>query len=220
MPYSRKQTRKNKNSKYSSKNKKKITAKSKHVPKSSKKPKRLSNGEISFSDYPQFRPNMTPREIFKAGSFGGTYWRPIRSNVTKKSYKNKHKAYPSTWWSGIPNDHLTKPWNDYDPKINKYGVRVGTTLRFWEQKRWINSTHPYGWVQWYCDFYNGKRSPDDARQIDRWTKTAGPKSRFRLALVNRIKRTRSKCNDYDVSPRIRQTLQHWAYKITSRDCSK
>ena len=34
--------------------------------------KRLKNGDIIFKDYPEFRPNMTPREIFSAGSFGGT----------------------------------------------------------------------------------------------------------------------------------------------------
>ena len=43
------------------------------------KPKRVS-GEIFFSDHPEFRPNLSPRQIFKLGSFGGTYWRPIKSN--------------------------------------------------------------------------------------------------------------------------------------------
>lgn len=182
------------------------------------KPKRLSNGELVFADYPEFRPNLTPREIFASGSFGGTYWRPIRSNVTKKNYKNVHRRYPSSWWSGIPEDHLTREWRDYDTRINKYGVKVGTELGFWERKRWIKASHPYGWVHWYCDFYNGKRGADDERQVKRWAQTAGPRSRFRLALLNRIRRLRKRCDDYTVSPRVRQTLQHWAYRITSRDC--
>lgn len=181
-------------------------------------PRRNGRGELVFADYPDFRPNLTPREIFASGSFGGTYWRPIRSKVTKKSYRNKHRDYPSAWWKGVPDEHLTRDMKDYDRKVNKYGVRVGTSLPFWEQKRWINKTHPYGWVHWYCDFYAGKRGPDDARQVDRWTKTAGPKSRFRLALTNRIRRTRRKCQDFAVSPRIRQTLQHWAYRIRAHDC--
>ena len=53
-------------------------------------------------------------------------------------------------------------------------------------KKWMRKSHPYGWVQWYCDFYNGKRSADDQRQVDRWIKTAGPNSRFRRALINLI----------------------------------
>ena len=35
--------------------------------------KKTRYGEIMFKDFPDFRPNLTPREIFKMGSFGGTY---------------------------------------------------------------------------------------------------------------------------------------------------
>ena len=110
-------------------------------------PKRNSNREFVFDDYPNFRPNLSPREIFKMGSFGGTYWRPIYSSVSKKNYKNVHKKYPSSWWSGIPDDWLTRDWKDYDKSINKYGVKVGTTLEFWEAKNWITSYSSYGWFQ-------------------------------------------------------------------------
>ena len=91
----------------------------------------------------EFKPNLTPRQVIKLGSFGGTYWRPIKSDVTGKSYKNKHKVYPSSWWSGIPEDHMTRSWEDYDKNINKYKVKVGTTLEFWESKKWINAQNPY-----------------------------------------------------------------------------
>ena len=30
---------------------------------------------------------------------------------------------------------------------NNYGVKSGTSLRFWENKSWINETDPYGWLQ-------------------------------------------------------------------------
>lgn len=36
-------------------------------------PEKNSNGEIQFPDYPDFRPNLTPKEMFSLGSFGGTY---------------------------------------------------------------------------------------------------------------------------------------------------
>lgn len=181
------------------------------------KPKRNSHKEFIFSDYPDFRPNLSPREIFQLGSFGGTYWRPIHSSITKKNYENIYHKYPASWWKGIPNDWLTKDWDDYDPSINKYGVAVGTTLKFWEKKGWITKYHPYGWVHWYCDFFMGKRCPDDERQIKRWQKTAGPNSRFRRWLINQIHKKRSTYNDFEVSPAIRQTLQHWGYKLTKRD---
>lgn len=183
-------------------------------------PKKNKYGEIIFKNYPEFKPNLTPREIFKLGSFGGTYWRPIKSKITGKKYKNEHEKYPKSWWKGIPNDWLTLPWKEYKKEINKYKVKVGTTLKYWEEKKWITKYHPYGWVQWYCDFYKGKRSPDDERQIERWIRTGGEKSRFRRRLINLIKKKKSKYNDYNISPKIRQTLQHWGYKLTKRDYKK
>lgn len=170
---------------------------------------------MKFKDYPDFTPNLTPRQIFELGSFGGTYWRPIHSSVTHKNYSNVHKKYKSL--KGIAESKMSKPWEQYDASINKYKVKVGTTLEFWEEKHWISEFHPYGWVHWYCDFYEGKRCPDDERQIDRWKKTAGPNSRFRRALINQINEKRSTYDDVSISPRIRQTLQHWGYKLTARD---
>lgn len=180
-------------------------------------PKKNKKGEIIFKSNPEFTPNLTPREMFLLGSFGGTYWRPIYSSITDKNYKNKHKLYPKSWWKNIPDKYLTTPYDKYDKTINNYKVKVGTTLKFWEDQEWITEHHPYGWVQWYCDFYKGKRSDDDERQISRWMKLAGPNGRFRNWLINLIKKKKSKFDNYKISPKIRQTLQHWGYKLTEND---
>tara|TARA_B100001094_G_scaffold289876_1_gene307065 strand:- start:64 stop:624 length:561 start_codon:yes stop_codon:yes gene_type:complete len=184
-----------------------------------KYPKKNNNGELIFKDYPKFRPNLTPIEMFKLGSFGGTYWRPIYSNVVNVELNNIHLNYPKTWWKDIPDNMLINKWEDYDINVNKYKVKVGTTLEFWQEKEWIRKNHPYGWVHWYCDFYMGKRSVDDEWQINRWVNTAGPTSRFRRALINEIKRKNKEYNDFTISPKRRQTLQHWAYKLTKKDCN-
>ena len=55
------------------------------------------NKKIYFSDYPEFKPNLTPKEIFALGSFGGTYWRPIKSKFFKTTLRNRHKRYPAHW---------------------------------------------------------------------------------------------------------------------------
>ena len=177
---------------------------------------RTQKGGKRFRDYPEFKPNLSPKEMFRLGSFGGTYWRPIYSHVTKQHYKNIHqKQFPKSWWAGIPESHLSSA--DYDKSINKYKVKVGTSLEFWEGKKWIRESHPYGWVHWYCDFYLGRRSKDDERQIARWKGLAGPNGRFMKFLVTQIQKKRGTWNDYSVSPKIRQVLQHWGYALTQGD---
>lgn len=177
----------------------------------------MSPNQIIFKDYPDFKPNLTPRDIFNLGSFGGTYWRPIKSMFFKKIIEKRHLKYPKSWWKGINDKKMVTPWDKYDAKINKYGVYCGSTLEQWESSGWIVKSHPYGWVEWYCDFYNGKRGDDDERQIKRWIRTAGPNSRFRRRLIGMIKDKKSTYDDYSISPKIRQTLQHWGYVLTKQD---
>jgi len=105
------------------------------------KPKRVS-GEIFFSDRPEFRPNLSPRQIFKLGSFGGTYWRPIKSKFYDTTLKNKHKKFPNSWWKGIPEEHLTKPFGKYDVKINKYGKKSRYNFRILGRKKLDRETRP------------------------------------------------------------------------------
>ena len=198
------------------------------------KPKMIRKGEqfkvhgkyLHFPDYPDFKPNLTPRQMFKMGSFGGTYWRKIDSKVKKDCCENVHLQYKN-WWKGIPDgskkyngeNHLTLPFKDYDVNINKYGVKVGTTLEFWQDKGWIKEFHPYGWVHWYCDFYMGKRGPDDDRQVGRWKKLAGNNGRFMRFLVTQLIKKGSgnlkkDLADFTISPKIRQVLLHWGYEMT------
>ena len=185
---------------------------------------RDKKGIIHFDDYPEFKPNLTPREIFEKGSFGGTYWRPIYSSVINKDLKNQHRS--KKWnvdeiFKGLDDNILTK--SKCDIKINKYKVRVGQSLEEWERERkggsWIREDDPYGWVQWYCRFYNGRRlnNGEDERQISRWAGIASERGRFRRWLVTLILKNNSAWNDFSVSPSIRQTLQHWAYELTEND---
>lgn len=202
-----------------------------------------------FEDFNDFKPNLSPKEIFHLGSFGGTYWRPIYSSVNDKMYINVHKKYPQNWWKNFENksiNYLTLHWDNYNKNINKYNVKVGQTLEEWEKKDWISSNHPYGWIHWYCDIFINERCDDDLRQIKRWKGLASKNGRFRKWLItliikkfikkypdkiikltdiykyskngkfnsNSLKILNNYCKDYSISPKIRQTLQHWGYKLT------
>ena len=104
-------------------------------------------GRIYFSDFPNFNPNLTPSEIFKFGSFGGTYWRPIYSSITGKIYQKLHTYYPKEWWVDIPENYLINSWENYDKSINLYKVKVGTNLEFWNLKNGSqNFIHMVGFI--------------------------------------------------------------------------
>lgn len=211
------------------------------------RPKRdVRSKELLFPDFPAFRPNLTPAETIKLGSFGGSYFRDIYSAPAGRVFvgEQAYKALPWKewgWGDGVPigfadgdvavatnlpekgaknvgtnvkfsaDEMLTSP--AYDVRVNRFAVKCGGSLDMWESSGWINPTDPYGWFQWYCWFYLGRRTTDDQRQVQRWSNSAGPKGRFRNQLLNRCDAEGKRLTDARVSPVIRQTLQHWGLEI-------
>ncbi len=175
-----------------------------------------SNDELSKLLKNEFHPNRTPEEVLRSGSFGGTYFRPISSAVTNVSYKSgevlKDTVDPM-WISGLNKSSMLTS-SKYSTAVNKYKVKCGGSLGMWESSGWISNSDPYGWFQWYCRFYSGRRCSDDVRQIKRWCKSAGLKGRFRSQICNKILAAGTVCDDVRISPVIRQTLLHWGLEIT------
>ena len=135
-----------------------------------------------------FSPSKTPIEIIKEGAFDGTYLRDVYSNINEKWYKNSWKVFIHL--KDIDAKFYASDY--YGVNANKYGVKCGTSLRFWENNGWINKIDPYGWFQWYFRYWLGKRSKDNKRQINRWKKIV---SRFRGKLVTIIKCANGKFDD-------------------------
>ena len=183
-------------------------------------PTRNKAGQLVFPDQPEFRPNLTPKEVLQMGSFGGTYFRPIYSSVTKQKYgKEVWEELPKDWLEGL-NIRTSVASILYDPGRNKYGVKCGASLEEWESSGWMNKEDPYGWFQWYCRFYQGRRTEDDERQVGRWAKCAGERGRWKNNLISKIVKAGCGWDNSSVSPVVRQTLQHWAYRLTQEDFNK
>lgn len=145
---------------------------------------------VKFADHPEFCPDYTPAQMFKQGIFSGMYWRPIYSDVTKKNYKDDYKKF--AFLKNIPKKKLDN--GVWDHTINKYKVKASLSLEYWQDHHWIHPLDPYGHVMWLCNFYNGRRTLDDRRQISR-----------SLGVLVRFGQRKNK------SDRIKQTLLHWGW---------
>ena len=180
--------------------------------------KRNAKGELVFDDYPEFRPRLTPRQVIASGTWGGIYFNPRggKPGIYGRDIAVNHKEFPASWFAGVdPKLYLARR---YDASVNKYGVKAGADQAAWESSGWIKrELDPRGWFQWYCRFYMGRRCDDDERQIGRWSGVAGPKGRWKRALLNKVVASNARWDDAAISPVIRQTLLHWAFEITEAD---
>ncbi|GMI36892.1 hypothetical protein TrCOL_g13031 [Triparma columacea] len=184
-------------------------------PKTGSPPTRTGDkGNFKFSDFPQFKPNRSPEEVLRGGAFGGTYFRPIVSAVTNIKYKGSEVVATSClpeWVKGLEKRVLTS--STYNVGVNRWGAKCGGSLGMWESSGWISEVDPYGWFQWYCRFFAGRRCDDDERQVKRWAALAGEKGRFRNQLIKKILNSGEPIGSKNVSPVVRQTLWHWGMEI-------
>jgi hypothetical protein len=136
---------------------------------------------------PEFKPQLTPKEMFQLGIFGGDYFQEIPSE------------FPSDWFANVQLSHPQKAIKE----LNFFKVNASQPLSVWQKKGWIYFEDPNGWVLWYCRYYMGRRIPEeDARQIKRWKAI----KRHQTQLTNNCT-----VGDWSCRPRQRQALLHWAY---------
>ena len=144
-----------------------------------------------------FGANKTPVEVIEEGAFGGTYFRDIYSGINGNWYRKSWKEFDQL--KDIDKKYYCSDY--YDVSVNKYGVKCGKSLRFSENKGWINKINSYGWFPWYFRYWLGRKSKGDERQINRWKKVV---NRFRGKSVKMIRDAGSKFYYYSISLKIRQ----------------
>lgn len=135
---------------------------------------------------PEFKPELTPKEMLELGVFGGVYMRDCV------------KEFPNDWFVRAK---FSKRFGR-DETLNFFGVNASQPLLVWKEKGWIYEEDPRGWFQWYCRYYMGRRCGDDARQIKRWK-----------AIKRHISQLKKHCKrgDFSCRPKQRQAILHWAY---------
>ena len=135
--------------------------------------------------FPEFEPELTPKELLGVGIFGGKYMTDCA------------EEFPDDW---LEQAKLSPERRD--PTLNYFGVNASKSLAYWREKRWIYREDPRGWFQWYCRYYQGRRCLDDMRQIKRWK-----------AMKRHVAQIEKNCPSLqlDCRPKQRQALLHWAY---------
>lgn len=135
--------------------------------------------------HPDFRPELTPKQMLALGVFGGKYMTDCTAE------------FPPDWFEKAKLSPERR-----DPKLNFFGVNASQPLSVWRKKGWIYDEDPRGWFQWYCRYYYGRRCTDDERQIKRWR-----------AIRRHISQITNNCppKTLDCRPRQRQAVLHWAY---------
>lgn len=135
---------------------------------------------------PEFRPDLTPKDMLNMGVFGGKYMTDCK-NEFPPSWYEKAKLSPSF----------------KDVNLNYFKIDASMSLSEWQRRGWIHPEDPRGWFQWYCRYYMGRRIPEeDKRQISRWKQ-----------MRRHVTQVRKNCLPGDVNCRRkqRQALLHWAY---------
>lgn len=135
--------------------------------------------------HPDFRPELTPKEMLALGVFGGKYMTDCAAE------------YPKGWFESAKLCH-----ERHDPALNFFGLNASQPLSVWRKKGWIYKDDPRGWFQWYCRYFMGRRCLDDDRQIKRWK-----------AVKRHVAQLKKNCRRGDLTCRRkqRQALLHWAY---------
>jgi hypothetical protein len=133
---------------------------------------------------PEFKPDLTPKQMLELGVFGGKYMNDCK------------KEFPEDWFK-----KAKLSTTSHNPELNFFKINASLPLVAWQMKGWINKDDPRGWFQWYCRYYMGRRHPDDERQIKRW------KAIFRHA--GAIKKNCAK-GELFCRRKQRQALLHWA----------
>ena len=91
-----------------------------------------------------FSTNKTPVEVIREGASRGTQFRDIYSGINEKRCRNSWNKFDQ-----LKNIDTKFYGSDYfHVNVDKYGVKCGTSLRFWENKGWIDKIDPNNWFQW------------------------------------------------------------------------
>ncbi len=135
---------------------------------------------------PDFKPELTPKEMLELGVFEGHYLTDCQNE------------FPKDWFLKAKID-TEKP----NISLNYFKIKSRQSLQEWQRKGWIIGPDIRGWFQWYCRYYLGRRIAEvDRVQIARWRAF----KRHKAQVLKNCPPDALECR-----ARQRQALLQWAY---------
>lgn len=135
---------------------------------------------------PDFKPELTPKEMLELGVFEGHYLTDCQNE------------FPKDWFLKAKID-TEKP----NISLNYFKIKSRQSLQEWQRKGWIIGPDIRGWFQWFCRYYLGRRIAEvDRLQIARWRAF----KRHKAQVLKNCPPDALECR-----ARQRQALLQWAY---------
>lgn len=135
---------------------------------------------------PDFKPELTPKEMLELGVFEGHYLTDCQNE------------FPKDWFLKAKID-TEKP----NISLNYFKIKSRQSLQEWQRKGWIIGPDIRGWFQWFCRYYLGRRIAEvDRVQIARWRAF----KRHKAQVLKNCPPGALECR-----ARQRQALLQWAY---------
>ena len=146
-----------------------------------------------WTEYPAFKPELTPSEILNLGVFEG------------KKFNDCFREFPREWFlDAIEANKLSvlRPMK----KVNYFKVPSVSMVDNWrdeEHDSLMDSVDPRGFLQWYARFYLGRRDPSvDRKQINRWIAFT---KKFKKMIEISCKEKDDRCKT-----KVKQSMIGWA----------
>lgn len=122
----------------------------------------------------------------------------LELGIFEGKYLNSLSNIPADWY--IAGKVLSKE-EIPDETINKFKVKSRLPLSTWRQNNWTK-TDKFGWFEWYCQYYQGRRLDEDEWQIGRWKS---------FVTLHQSQITLNCKDDLECRPKQKQALLQWAW---------
>jgi len=117
-----------------------------------------NNPQVLFNNQPRFKPFYTPQEMLLLGVYGGNFF---------FKWDARKNLVPMDFTKYVPTSQWEQP--AYNDSINFFQIDARGTIYNPDLNNTVRSKHPFGWFQWYAEYFAGFRDQYiDHLRVNEW----------------------------------------------------